>query len=678
MVADSGLHTLIYNIQGCTDTVNIYVKPIDAGNDMDICPTQAPFNLVGVPSGGIWTGTHITNPMSGLFNPSLGLGVDVVTYSVAGCIDTTLISVQETDVFLDSLFACNDDTLIILDSNFISRIPTYGIWSGNGIVSATYPGEFNPNLAGVGNHTIFYTANSCSDSIIFSVAPQSILTDTIVCATSADFNLNANPSGGQWAGQGIVNQNTGLFSPTTAGVGVHYVLYQSPIGCLDTTIITVYSNPVLSMSGVGGNYCFLDTNIQVNVSPSGGILSGNGITNLTFNPLIAGPGYHVITYSLGGGSCLISIDTIVLVGDSLSLNTYSSDDSICVGDIVNIGVNINGGIGSNYSFVWDNGLGSSFEHNVSPIVNSVYNVIVNDGCSEPATESINIFVYPTFSLSFNTSAKDCYGENGFAKVNVTGNSSYSYWWNTNPVQTTDSIYAQVSKNYTVSITDNISGCIISDTVSIPGYDNIIADFFVNKKECISLLDGSFQFIDNSNINSNEIATASFWSFGDSTTQPYSSGINPEHFYSDTGNYLVSLILINSGNCTDTSSLMVCILPDNKLFVPNSFTPNIDHCNDEFFTKGIGGFFSFNIKIHKRWGGDIVFESDEIILTDSYSDGNLCNIQQELYSYYKMGSWDGKLENGADAPMGVYAFIIQYKQLANSTTEKIVGTVTLIR
>ena len=57
---------------------------------------------------------------------------------------------------------------------------------------------------------------------------------------------------------------------------------------------------------------------------------------------------------------------------------------------------------------------------------------------------------------------------------------------------------------------------------------------------------------------------------------------------------------------------------------------------------------------------------------------MCNIQQELYSYYKMGAWDGLLKNGADAPMGVYTFIIEYKQLANSSTKKIVGTVTLIR
>ena len=90
------------------------------------------------------------------------------------------------------------------------------------------------------------------------------------------------------------------------------------------------------------------------------------------------------------------------------------------------------------------------------------------------------------------------------------------------------------------------------------------------------------------------------------------------------------------------------------------------------------FYSFNIKIYNKWGWDIVFESDEIILTDSYSDGNFCSVQQELYNYYKMGAWDGKLENGAEALSGVYAYIIEHKQLENSDIETLVGTVILIR
>ena len=117
---------------------------------------------------------------------------------------------------------------------------------------------------------------------------------------------------------------------------------------------------------------------------------------------------------------MIDIDTLVLVGDSLKLNTYATKDSICFGETIAIGANISGGIGSNYSFSWDNSLGNSFEHLVSPTTSTNYNVVVTDGCSEQALGSIDIFVYPTFSLSFHTSTKDCYGELGYAKVRCNG------------------------------------------------------------------------------------------------------------------------------------------------------------------------------------------------------------------------------------------------------------------
>ena len=75
---------------------------------------------------------------------------------------------------------------------------------------------------------------------------------------------------------------------------------------------------------------------------------------------------------------------------------------------------------------------------------------------------------------------------------------------------------------------------------------------------------------------------------------------------------------------------------------------------------------------------MIFESNDIIPTDNYSDGNLCNINQDFFSYYKMGSWDGMLQNGLEAPLGVYSYIIEFKQLKNSSPEKIIGTVNLIR
>ena len=123
---------------------------------------------------------------------------------------------------------------------------------------------------------------------------------------------------------------------------------------------------------------------------------------------------------------------------------------------------------------------------------------------------------------------------------------------------------------------------------------------------------------------------------------------------------------------------VCVLADNKLYVPNSFTPIFDNCNDEFYVKGVGGFNSFNIQIHKRWGSEIIFESDEILITNQLEDGNLCNTITNSSDYYKMGSWDGIMINGLAAPSGVYPFIINYTQHSNSGIQEIVGYLILVR
>ena len=298
-VASNGNHNLIYSIQGCDDYVDIFIKEIDAGSDMTVCPTQGIFNIVGAPNGGVWTGNHITNTTLGTFDPSLGLGWDLLTYSANGCTDTVYYNVVDTDIQDDTLIICSNSGTQILDMNLIPRTPWNGIWSGNGIISANYPGEFSPGTAGIGNHTITYTANSCSDDFIIKVLPPSILNDTLICSSSSDIILNVNPPGGYWGGNGFVNNSIGLFSPSSLGIGSHLVGYMAPNGCADTFNITIYDNPALSFYGFENYYCFKDTIININVNPIGGVLSGNGINNYTFNPSLSGSGYHNITWNAG-------------------------------------------------------------------------------------------------------------------------------------------------------------------------------------------------------------------------------------------------------------------------------------------------------------------------------------------------------------------------------------------
>ena len=676
-VASPGEHNLIYTIEGCEDYVDIYVKEINAGSDQIVCPTQSAFNVFGSPSGGIWSGSHITNSNLGTFNPSIGLGQTMVTYSLDGCTDTAVYNVVDTDIFDDTLFVCSNGGAQILDLNIVPRTPWNGTWSGNGIVSSNFPGEFSPGIAGIGNHIISYTANSCVDSFIVKVLSPSMLHDTLICVSSPDIILNIDPVGGYWGGNGILNSNTGLFSPSSLSIGDNLIGYMAPNGCLDTFTVEIYNDPVLSFSGFDNYYCFKDTVISINVNPLGGVLTGNGIDAYTFNPSEAGVGYHNIYYTYGAGDCSQTIDTVIFVENKFVSETYYTDDTICLGELSSIGVNVSGGT-SNYSFNWNNSTTTSFNQLVSPNFSTSYIVTSSDGCSDDNIDTIDIFVLPSFELDFSTSEKQCYGEIGYAVVNTFPIGNYSYQWNTNPVQVTDSIYSFVNKNYTVEVTDQNTECILSDTITIPGYENIFTSFFTNINSCVSVLNGEIQFLNSSLYNGNELSDFSYWDFGDGTSLSFDPFINPVHTYTDTGTFDVSLVLVNNALCSDTFITSVCVIPESKIFAPNSFTPNGDNCNDNFYLTGLGDFIDFSIKIYKRWGGDVVYESADMIYLDNFSDNNICNDKNLYQEYYKMGEWDGKLENGEEAVQGTYVFMATYYLPNDNKPQYLVGNILLIR
>src|SRR5690606_20818979 len=89
--AGPGTHTVTYTIAGScgdVDTEDIIINP-----DMDatitaagpFCTTDPALSLTAVDGGGTWSGTGITNPALGIFDPSIaGDGVWTVTYTIGG------------------------------------------------------------------------------------------------------------------------------------------------------------------------------------------------------------------------------------------------------------------------------------------------------------------------------------------------------------------------------------------------------------------------------------------------------------------------------------------------------------------------------------------------------------------------------------------------------------------
>ena len=58
------------------------------------------------------------------------------------------------------------------------------------------------------------------------------------------------------------------------------------------------------------------------VSPVGGVLSGNGVVGMQFNPSIAGEGYHNLTYTYGTGTCVQDVDYLTFVSPQLISYSY--------------------------------------------------------------------------------------------------------------------------------------------------------------------------------------------------------------------------------------------------------------------------------------------------------------------------------------------------------------------
>ena len=133
-----------------------------------------------------------------------------------------------------------------------------------------------------------------------------------------------------------------------------------------------------------------------------------------------------------------------------------------------------------------------------------------------------------------------------------------------------------------------------------------------------------------------------WDFGDNTGLDFNQ--NPYHTYKDSlGIYQASLIVQDKDGCTDTTFKHIQVTDDYWIYIPNSFTPDLDGVNDKFCIAHHGireATFTFNI--YSRFS--------ELV----YSTKNIHDLNCE-------NGWDGKHQiSGVDLPLGTYIYQISYQ------------------
>ena len=125
-----------------------------------------------------------------------------------------------------------------------------------------------------------------------------------------------------------------------------------------------------------------------------------------------------------------------------------------------------GGTGP-YTYAWSPSGGNG--PTASGLMPGNYTVTVTDSklCTENISINITTATPPGISIS-NKKDASCFGsKDGSATVIIVGGmSTYTFIWNTVPVQTTATAINLGAGNYTVTATDNNGGCIVSTSILI--------------------------------------------------------------------------------------------------------------------------------------------------------------------------------------------------------------------
>ncbi|MGB1018606.1 MAG: PKD domain-containing protein, partial [Chitinophagales bacterium] len=347
------------DIYSCLNSDSISVSVInptisEAGIDFSTCLNSDSIHLttqqLPTPSGGYWYGNGVNN--NNFVPANAGVGNHILYYSAG---TGTCLSIDSITVSVNALpiiSITNDSNICIKDSI------TLNVSGGNEYVwtpDINISNDSSSNIIAFPNITTTYVVmatdmNTCVnfDSVQITVNQLPIVeagSDLTVCNQPInDTLIGFSPTTGGtgiWTGNNV--SNDGIFTPNGIGNFTLTYTFTDLNTCVDNDTMQVsVIDPALVNAGSDFSVCISEDSINLfsnqNPSPLGGIWSGNGVSNPTFNPSVLSAGNHEIFYSSGSGTCLV-IDTIIVTVDPLPTIIVSTATEICIGDSVQISAN---------------------------------------------------------------------------------------------------------------------------------------------------------------------------------------------------------------------------------------------------------------------------------------------------------------------------------------------------
>ena len=485
-----------------------------------------------------------------------------------------------------------------------------------------------------------------------------------------------NGTSGPWMVRAVLNGvvvasalNTGG-STTLGGLAPGtYVLEVEDDICLADEAFTLAVPPMLTITASADTTICIDGTAILTASAAFADpnLQWHWSTGSTSSSITVGPGsdetYGV--YATWDDGCATATEAIAIdVLDPLEL-VPTIGGVICPEESLEIGVSTATGGLPPYSYAWTGPPSGGFQQGVadqtvSPDLTATYCITLIDACETPAVSAcIEVLVPEDLTAEFALdTVQGCtpFGieltglEEDLARI-ATALWTFGDGGASSSVGTASHTYVSPGV-WDLGLTlVSVEGCTYTYdmpaavTTRIPPVAAFAASPWVT-----ALPETRFEFT-----NYSQRAVAYAWDFGGQGT---SNETDPVFTFppATAGEYLIELVVVDEGGCRDSLVQAVMVQESCVLFIPTSFTPDMDGLNDAWFIQGIDVDASdFEVWVFNRWG-DVVYNSRSM---DE--------------------PWVGNVQGGSYfAPNDTYFYRIETVSLATRERKLVTGTVTLTR
>lgn len=469
---------------GCIDSITALVSDVGgpdiAGVATDASSCITPDGGVDITvTGGSGTYGYMWSP-GGATTEDLA-GVTIGTYtvtvldSVSGCISLATYNVDDGNPIQIGINITDPDCGInngAIDITPSGGAPAYVFAWSTGAVTEDISGL----ASGVYNITVT-DQNACTGVEVITLSENSAPTiagvvSDISCPGLTDGAIDITISGG--SGSYSYSWSNGATTEDISGLPANtYIVTVVDIisGCQSIQSFTVnLPGPFIQTIDITHVQCNGDGTGAIDITVSGGSMpygylwAPDGQVTEDISGLDGGTYTVNVTDNNG---CVVASPSLILNEPSAIVISETHVDEGCFQNDGSIDVTVSGGVGP-YTYNWSTGANTE---DLTGLSSGAYTLTVTDanGCTE--TRSITILSTNALSLSYTAINPSCGGSDGSIDLTVSnGSGNYTYSWSSGPG--TEDLSGLSAGAYTVTVTDQTTGCIDSVTVFLSDVNNI--------------------------------------------------------------------------------------------------------------------------------------------------------------------------------------------------------------